>query len=183
MEKELGRVCSLLEISIELMSEREPVQLSERFLRAARSIVGAQFATLALASREGSMSCMQHTITTEEISLLSLAAGQGSALTALAAAERSLRLSGAEAAALANKLPFARNTASLLAVPFATKSELHGLLWLTEKPGGFDSADEQIAQTLTSMLCALYDNLELYGLVQHHAAQLQLRLAQREEAE
>jgi signal transduction histidine kinase/CheY-like chemotaxis protein len=70
---------------------------------------------------------------------------------------------------------------SLLAAPVRTINRVYGFLYFGDKLDDqpFDEIDIQIASALVSEIAIFYENIEQYNLIQHHAAQLQITVAER----
>lgn len=182
----VGRLYALLELSLELAALREPDRLLKQFCAGTRRLFAAQVACVAILDRNEQLVCQLATdgmdpAAAEALAKLSQLEG---ALADALAARRPLRL--ADHACDRPQLPAAHPLVnSLLAVPLLSATRLHGLVWFAGKVDavGFTADDEALATVLARALTLLYENLDLYGLVQHHAAELELEVGRRRQAE
>src|SRR5207302_724098 len=110
--------------------------------------------------------------------------GRAGILGTLLAERRPLRSrsSDAKADGLPPGHPRVRN---FLGVPVASKERVYGWLFFAEKrgEGEFSEEDERLAGMMAAKLAVLYENAVLYDVIQRHAAQLQIEIAERRQAE
>ncbi|MFC5459224.1 EAL domain-containing protein [Massilia niabensis] len=181
------RLATLQEMSLHLAGERKVEGLAQAFLRAAASIVGAdQLALCLLDSDErsvrhlGASGC-------DAAALLHGAVAtrlRGALPGALLDARRPLLL--AEGDALLDALPAGLARAgSFLGLAVRDLHHLHGWIVFARAPGtpAFGPEDARWASALAAQLAVAYENLNLYGVVQRHAAQLQLEATARAHAD
>ena len=179
-----ARLAALEEMSLRLIGERSAEAMIAVFMPAASHIMGADYLALCL-------------LDTGEQSARHLAAhGFDRAAIAGAGPDRS-RLPGSlldEKQALrlhafdgrVSGLP-PRHPAvgAFLGLAVRDQNHLHGWMYWARKPGAapFSREDERIAATLGAQLAVAYENLNLYEVVQRHAAQLQLEATARQQAD
>src|SRR5256885_621737 len=74
---------------------------------------------------------------------------------------------------------------NFLGVPVASKERVYGWLFFAEKrgEGEFSEEDERLAGMMAAKLAVLYENAVLYDVIQRHATQLQIEIAERRRAE
>jgi diguanylate cyclase (GGDEF)-like protein/PAS domain S-box-containing protein len=179
-----ARLTALEEMCLRLSGERRPDALVALFLQAASHILGADHLALCL-------------LESDECSARHLSAhGFDSALIAPHALDRTrlpgallgdpapCRLAGGDPllAALPPGHPVA---GAFLGLPVRDMQHLHGWMYCVRHPGAalFSWEDERIAAALAAQLAAAYENLNLYQVVQRHAAQLQLEATARAQAD
>ncbi|MFL6674592.1 MAG: EAL domain-containing protein [Massilia sp.] len=178
------RLAALEEMCLRLIGERRPDALVAVFLQAASHILGADHLALCL-------------LESDECTVRHLAAhGVDSALVAphaldrarlpgaLLAARAPLRLPGGDPM-LAALPPGHPEPGAFLGLPVRDSQHLHGWMYCVRHPGAapFSNEDERIAATLSAQLAVAYENLNLYQVVQRHAAQLQLEATARAQAD
>lgn len=83
--------------------------------------------------------------------------------------------------AVAKELP----NRAFLGVPVASATQNYGILGFMGKTDGslFTVEDERIAMTMAAALGTLYENVQLYETIQHHAVKLQLEITERKKTE
>jgi signal transduction histidine kinase/DNA-binding response OmpR family regulator len=184
----LQRLSMLIELGQQLATERDPLQLLEKFCHAARKIVGAHYAAVGMLDADGTL---RHFLTSgfdAELTDTAAVVSQVSReiLNILLIERRPVRLSrtGPVTDAL-DFLPQGRPTDSLLVAPILSPSQVYGWLHLADKFEAleFSEADERLAATLTSQVSVAYENARLYEEAQHHAAELQQEVTERKQAE
>ncbi len=81
--------------------------------------------------------------------------------------------------------PACRAARSFLGLPVRCLRNLYGWLYLVRAPSAapFSAEDERWASVLAAHLAVAYENLNLYGVVQRHAAQLQLEATARAQSD
>ena len=92
------------------------------------------------------------------------------------------RSAEAEADGLPPGHPPVRN---FLGVPVASKERVYGWIFFADRRDDveFSEADERLAGMMAARLAVLYENAVLYDVIQRHAAQLQVEIAERRRAE
>jgi len=179
-----ARLAALEALCLQLVGEREVDGLAACFLKAAGRILCADGLALCLFERD-------------ERSVRHLSAqGLDSALVAPHAAN-DLRLPGAlvharEALLLNAGEPLLATLpaqhprpGALLGLAVRDLQHLHGWMYFVRAPGAapFGEEDRRWAAALGAHLAVAYENLNLYGVVQRHAAQLQLEATARARAD
>jgi diguanylate cyclase (GGDEF)-like protein/PAS domain S-box-containing protein len=181
------RLATLQDMSLHLAGERKVEGLAQAFLRAAASIVAAdQLALCLLDSDErsvrhlGASGCDAAAIIGDAVATRLRGALPG----ALLDARRPLLLPAGDP--LLASLPGGlANAGSFLGLPVRDLHHLHGWIVLTRAAGApaFNLEDASWASALATQLAVAYENLNLYGVVQRHAAQLQLEATARAHAD
>lgn len=176
-----SRFAGLIELNVQLASERDPLVLFERVCAGARSLLGAKYSFLAIADRLDSNAPKMWT------SGLGLSAGSrqinrideglpGEAYLKRCPVRASR--SGKASVNLGPGLPAAK---SAVAVPINSLTRTYGWLCLVDKLGSsrFDANDERMLSTLGAQVGRIYENGSLYLEVQEHAAQLLIEMEER----
>ncbi len=161
------RLSALLDLSLEVARQRDPVRLLEIFCGAARNILNVHLTAIGIVGTDGR--------TVEHLVERKSAQANGSFSHAAMRAEIERALSSQQAY---------RDETRLL-VPLVSHLEPLGWLYAGERQGGapFTADDEEILQTIAAQLSVAYDNLRLYDMVQRHAARLELEVAERKKAQ
>jgi diguanylate cyclase (GGDEF)-like protein/PAS domain S-box-containing protein len=183
-DRRSARLAALEQICLQLSGERRAPSLVARFLQAASEVLDAdQLAVCLLESDECSVRHLAaHGF--DGALLLPCALDRTRLPGALLAARAPQRLAGAapELAALPQGHPV---PGAFLGLPVRDLHHLHGWMYCVRHPGAapFSSEDERIAAALAAQLAVAYENLNLYQVVQRHAAQLQLEATARAQAD
>jgi diguanylate cyclase len=179
-----ARFSALTELNVQLASEREPRVLFEKVCRGARNLLGAKYSVLAV-SAPGDATIHASSgvdVATASSGGLEVSAGL---LGRVASERRPLRVSSGHGGAIDVGLPECYPAArAFLAAPVASLTESFGWLCLADKVGAeeFNAEDELILSVLGAQSGRIYENSRLYFEVQHHAAQLQVEMDERERA-
>lgn len=177
----LARLGMLIQLGQQLASEHEPVEVLQKFCRAARDIVGAQEAAVGVFESDGQTLSHQFRcdaageMTSDTSDLFCPQA----AIKKVIERRKPLRLTEVD--------EFLRSgtTRSFLGAPLLASEGVCGWVCLTNKIGTeeFSEADERLAATLSTQVWIAYQNAKLYSDAQRHAAQLQAEIVERKQAE
>ncbi|MBQ5965804.1 EAL domain-containing protein [Massilia sp. ZL223] len=179
-----ARLSELERLCLTLVGERRVDALASAFLDAARRVLDADVAAVCL--QESTERGVRH-LETRGIdgALLQAAALDDAHLPgALLRVRAPLRLSQGDS--LLDSLPFAHPPlAHLLGLQVHDLQHPLGWLYCGRGPGArpFTDEEERWATALAAQLAVAYENLNLYEVVQRHAAQLQLEAIARAEAD
>nr|WP_315397943.1 EAL domain-containing protein [uncultured Duganella sp.] len=176
------RLTALIELGIELGTERDPRALVEIGCRVAQNICVSKYACIGVLEAGA-----------DELTYYA-SCGAGVPIRALAQAPRAGVLRGL----LEQRLPCRINDLdgdpariglpaghppvhSFLGVPIASRERTHGWLYLVDKLGadGFSEVDERVAATVAAQISVAYENLLLYDEIKRHHAQLTLDMTAR----
>jgi diguanylate cyclase (GGDEF)-like protein len=172
-----SRFAALIDLNVQLASERDPAMLLPRVCAGARKLLGAKYAVLAIVDGEGG--------TPAQVWSSGIEAGgpdhlrqfrPSGGLTARVLEGAQPLRARATGAPLELGLPADFPPAdSALAVPLSSLTRSYGWLCLADKVGSeeFDSDDERMLGTLGAQVGRIYESGMLYQQVQRHAAQLQ----------
>ncbi|MFC3456961.1 two-component system response regulator [Massilia haematophila] len=179
-----ARLAALEDMCLHLAGEREVEGMVAVFLQAAGRILGAD--ALALCLYESDERSVRHLSAQGlDAALLAPVAGNDLRLPgALANARAPLRLE--QSNPLLATLPGGHPPCgAFLGLAVRDLHHLHGWIYFLRAPGKapFDADDEHWAAALGAHLAVAYENLNLYGVVQRHAAQLQLEATARARAD
>jgi diguanylate cyclase (GGDEF)-like protein len=165
------RLSAVIELGLELASERDPGQLVELCCRGAQDILSAQRAAVGILRDDGSG--------LEHLAVPGSGAPAPAALSALLPATGVL--GEVVASGSARKIPAAGSEPARLVVPVRSPQRIYGWAWFEGRLGarGFSEEDEHFAVTLAAQLGLSYENLLLYKETQRHAAALQNEVAER----
>jgi diguanylate cyclase (GGDEF)-like protein/PAS domain S-box-containing protein len=178
------RLAALEQMCLRLIGERRPQALVEVFLQAASHILDAD--CLALCLLESDETHVRHLAAhgVDHQLLAPHALDRARLPGALLAARAPLRLNGS-APQLAELPPGHPRPGAFLGLPVRDPQQLHGWMYCVRRPGAapFTFDDERIGATLGAQLAVAYENLNLYQVVQRHAAQLQLEATARAQSD
>ena len=181
------RLATLRDMSLHLAGERKVEGLAQAFLRAAAGIMGAgQMVLCLLESDERRVRHLAASGCEADDFLPGAVATRlrGALPGALLDAGRPLLLAAGDPLLAGLPAGLAR-AGAFLGLPVRDGRHLHGWIVLARAPGapGFDAGDAGWASALAAQLAVAYENLNLYGVVQRHAAQLQLEATARAHAD
>jgi diguanylate cyclase (GGDEF)-like protein/PAS domain S-box-containing protein len=180
----MAALLALEEICLRLFGERDADTMLDIFATSAGTILGADYLAVCLLDSDGQS---VHRLLARGFDAaplggraLDLAALPG----ALLAASGPLRLHAPDGS-LSALPPSHPAAASFLGLPLRDANHLYGWMYCARRHGAapFSREDERIAATLGAQLSVAHQNLNLYELVQRHAAQLQLEAAARRQAD
>lgn len=179
-----ARFSALTELNVQLASEREPRVLFEKVCRGARNLLGAKYSVLAVTGPDGRVihASSGVDVATEAAARPHVDSGL---LGRVASERRPWRVSNANGSPIEAGLPACYPPArAFLAAPVMSLTQSFGWLCLADKIGAqeFTSEDELILSVLGAQSGRIYENSRLYLEVQHHAAQLQVEIDERERA-
>jgi len=182
-----GRLTALVELGMQLGSERDPGRLLQQFCHAAREIIGARCAVVGI---PGAGNPPYRFLLTSGLDAAAAAlaarlgplAGVLGSVLAGGHCFRTANHSGLEATGVPACFPAAR---ALLAAPLLSPARVHGWVCLLDKVGAdaFTAEDEQIARMLGGQVGRIYENGSLYLDLMHHAARLADEVTERKRAE
>ena len=178
------RLRALINLSLQLVSLRDPAQLLDAVCRGARELIGARHGLLAV----GEPSERQATQRVASGMAADVAAGLGpirldkGPLARVMTERRPLRLSHLRHTAQAATLPSGHpKVRSLLAAPIASTTTVYGWICLTDKLGAdsFSSGDELLLSLLAALVGRGHENGTFYVKLQHQAAEQLQTLSRR----
>jgi signal transduction histidine kinase len=170
-----------------LATERDTSRLLQRYCDAARKVLGARHAFVALLSDTGHF---ERVFTSGPDAAAAAALGSYRAdkgiLGRLLAELRPIRLGDDSPEVEIGGLPPNHPPMhTLLAVPIRSTGRLYGALYLGDKLGAdqFSEDDEQVIATLAAQLAIAYENARWRDEIQDHAEQLHQEIVERKQAE
>ncbi len=184
------RLARLLELELNLSSERNLEEILAVFCRTARNIMRCKFAAVGMLAAEGKR--LQHFAASgldkDVRTRLAELPGDTGVLGEVVATGKPLRIhAGAEHRARLGLPDFHPPVTSLLAVPVPVRTALpiSGWIYFADKLGAdvFNGEDEQFASTLSAQLALAYGNLMLFEEIQQRAATLEVEVAERRRAQ
>ncbi len=165
LEASNARFAALLELNIQLASDRDPHILLERACTGARDLIGSRYALLAVMEDAGNGIRL---FTTSGINFGGIAPPpplfDSGPLGDVVANRRPWRARGMDGKNVDGGLPPGYPPArAVLAVPLVTRTRALGWLCLAEKIGadGFDEDDERLLCGLGALVGRIYENVEL----------------------
>lgn len=181
------RLNTLIELSLQLGSERDPARLLQSFCHAARTIIGARHAMVCTAGEENQKSrrCYTSGIDAGTAALPGDMAPEPGILDAWLAEGRPRRLHNLQGdPRLVGLPPDYPPVHTFLGVPIVSPTRSYGWLCCTDKMGGqaFSAEDERLAGILAAQVGRIYENGKLYAEIHRHAAELEKEIAERKAA-
>jgi len=187
-ESVVPRLDAMIELGLQLASERDPQQLLGNFCAAARKVIGAKYATVGVLDKEDqSLRYLFASGMSPEIAArLGLARQQTAIPTAILSERQSHRLHGLSGNPQAVGLPIDHPPVhSFLCAPIVSPDRVYGWLCLADKLGAteFNDEDEGLAQIMAAQVGRIYENGSLYAEVKLYVAQLEAEAAERKRAQ
>jgi PAS domain S-box-containing protein len=182
------KLTTLLEMSQQLASERDPLKLMNEYCRAAKEIIGTKWNALGVLSEDNQTLQHFHTIGLDDeiAKRLSPPSHVEGIFGKLLQDRRSYRIritdGDPQAAGWPPDFP---DLSSCLSLPIILQERVYGWICLANKLGAdeFSDEDEQLAVTLVAQMAAAYENATLYSEARHRTAELEREIAEREQAE
>lgn len=172
------RLAALIAINLQLASEREPRQLLEKVCHAARDLIGAKYALLAVENKDriniGYVATSgMYGATADRLGHPALREG----VVGRAAAERMpYRLADVGGPPENVGLPSSHPPVhSFLVAPIVSLAHVYGWICLTDKLGAdeFSEEDEQLLAIHAAQVGRVYENGNLYAELHRHATRLE----------
>jgi PAS domain S-box-containing protein len=182
------RLTALVDLGLELGSERDPQQLLQKFCHGVREIIGARYAIVGILDTNslGLRYFFTSGMDAETANRLgSPDPGRGGPGTVFRES-RCLRLHNPGGHPVAIDFPSSYPPLhSWLGAPIVSPSRVYGWLGLLNKVGAeaFSDEDERLAGTLAAQVGRIYENGSLYSDVLHHSMKLAEEVAERKLAE
>ncbi len=177
------RLAALVELNLQLASERNPHQLLNNVCHGARELIGAEYAALAVRDNHSEK---LHYFTTSGISAEhsgdlkpdTLGGGILGEVMYTNSIRRYEDIDSSMKTGLPDGYPECRN---LIAVPVTSLTRTYGWLCLTNKIGEekFNDEDEQLLGILCAQTGRIYENGSLYSKIRFHSSQLEQEISRR----
>jgi len=179
-----ARLSELERMCLTLVGERRVEALAAAFVDAARRVLNADCVALCLIDRSESSVCHLNAWGVDGALLHDFALHGNDLPAMLLRARAPVRLAGDDA--LLATLPAGHPPVGyLLGLQVHDLHHPHGWLYCGRSPDAapFSDEEERWATALTAQLAVAYENLNLYDVVQRHAAQLQLEATARADSD
>src|SRR5882762_9377367 len=186
LQRIASRLSAIIEVGMEMTAERNPARLVELFFAAACDIIDSKYAAIGMLDEHEEALRFIYSKGIEASIYRNADGGRAGILGALLAGRRQARGQGTDARMGADELPPGHPLVhNFLGIPVASKERVYGWLYFADKrgEGGFDEEDERLAAMMAAKLAVLYENAVLYDVIQRHAAELQVEIAERRRAE
>jgi signal transduction histidine kinase/CheY-like chemotaxis protein len=171
------RLSALIELGLELASERDPQRQLDRFCSSARSIIGSSYAALGILD-EGKQSIRTFVVSPhdpEKKSNHNIPPAYHGVLGTVLTLRRPLRLRNPfSEVGVMDLSPDGSPISSFLCVPLLSPTDVYGWLYLLDKLGAeeFSAEDERLAITLAAQVAVAYENVMLYETAARNAEEL-----------
>ena len=178
------RLTELIDLGLQLGSERDVRQLLQSFCHAAREIIGARCAAVGVLNGDGSQ--LRHYMTSgldaATAARLGTPGPRQAVLGAVLKECRCYRLHDPGGLAVSAAFP---PVYSFLGAPIVSPAHVYGWLCLIDKVGAaeFSAEDERLAGVLAAQVGRIYENGSLYADLLRRTAALEQEVAERKRAE
>jgi diguanylate cyclase (GGDEF)-like protein/PAS domain S-box-containing protein len=186
LQAALARLAALHDLNLRLSSERDNDVLLADVCRGARELLGARFAVIAVRDKYGAQDirCAHSGIDSADKPLPcpSLDRGVCGSVMSERRARRLVNPSGDPAAVGLG--PYYPRLETALIAPVVSLTHVYGWICLADKVGAaqFTEDDERALSILAAQVGRIYESGSLYALVQRHARQLEIQIAERNRA-
>jgi PAS domain S-box-containing protein len=182
------RLDAMVELGLQLASERDPQRLLASFCGSSRKIIGAKYAVIGVLDNEDrSLRYLFSSGMSQENAALLSSPQQRMAVPEEILSERQpRRLHGLAGDPQLVGLPREHPPVhSYLCAPIASPDRVYGWLCLADKIGAaeFNDEDEGLSQVLAAQVGRIYENSSLYAEVKSYAERLEKEAAERRRAE
>jgi PAS domain S-box-containing protein len=178
------RLAALIDINLQLASERDPKQMLRSVCADARDLLAAKHALLAVGTRNTGTDVFA--VTSGMGAELAARLGSPNLLEGVVgnvyAERKSRRMANVHGDLRALGLPLHYPTMrSLLVAPIVSLAHVYGWICLTDKigVGEFSAEDERLLGILAAQVGRIYENGSLYGEITQHAVKLEAEIEQR----
>jgi PAS domain S-box-containing protein len=184
-----ARSAALIDLGLQLGSEHDLPRLLQSFCHAARKIIGARYAIANVTHGDGAAASryfFTSGMDAQTVSRLGLLEPMGKGIATVLGETRCLRLVNPGGDPVAVGFPSSYPPIhSWLGAPIVSPGRIYGWLGLIDKIGteAFSDEDERVAGILTAQLGRIYENGSLYANLRHHAAELEVKVAERNRLE
>jgi signal transduction histidine kinase/CheY-like chemotaxis protein len=184
LQRITSRLSTLVEVMMDMMSERDPARMVKKFFQAACRIIESDYAAVGVLD-EGERT-VKHLFTKDiDAGLYDRRARTGLPGSLLSEYSFLRRVADTATQGLEGFPPGHPVVREILGGPLLFRDRACGWIYFARKTGGarFSEEDERIAATMAEMLAPLYEHVTLYDAIQRHAAGLQIEVQQRKRAE
>jgi signal transduction histidine kinase/DNA-binding response OmpR family regulator len=181
-----ARLSTLVQAGFDLLQERDAEQVARHCFDAACNIIGSTNAAIVLFDDDPTKIRFVFTKGIDSALFGTPGARLPEWLRALSLEHHAIRLRPVQSGDALPGFPSQHPAvSSYLGVPIATTDQTYGWLYFVNRLGAaeFSDDDERIAVTLALQAALLQENFSLYDMLQNHAVQLQLEVAERLNAE
>jgi signal transduction histidine kinase/CheY-like chemotaxis protein len=171
------RLSALIELGLELASERDPQRQLDRFCSSARSIIGSSYAALGILDdeKQSIRIFVASTHDPEKKRNHYIPPAYHGVLGTVLTERRPVRLrTPFSDVGVLDLSPDGSPVSSFLCVPLISPTDVYGWLYLVDKLGAeeFSADDERLARTLAAQVTIAYENVVLYETAARNAEEL-----------
>ena len=178
------RLTALIELGLNLATERDPARLFKVGCHAMQNICTAKYAMIGILDEAGAQLKHFYCRGLDDVALARLGrTTPGAGILGMLLDSRAPHLINGldgdpQALGMAPNHPPVH---SFLGVAIASGERIYGWLYVVDKLGasGFDETEKQAAATIAAQVAVAYENLILYEAIQRHHNELQLEVAER----
>jgi len=182
------RLQALIDVALQLASEKQHDVLLGRFCDSARSLIACKYALVGITPENGHEGGSLHVagLDLELNPIMRDGKAINAAISSILESGQPIRLTNSggdpKQLALPSDCP---SFDSLLAAPIKSLSDTYGWLCLFHRLGApeFSAEDEHLAGILGALAGRIYENGRMYSMVRRHAARLEQEIAERTKAE
>ena len=184
LHRVVSHLAVLIEISMEMTSERNPARLVELAFVAACEIIESDYAAIGMLEGEGQG--LRHLFTKGVPAGIFAGDARGGIFDSILNGRRLIRWRGGAAQAMQPELPQGHpRVRNFLGAPILLKGQAQGWIYFAGKRGGqeFNEEDEHLLDILVKKLTLHYENSIMYSSAQEHARELQVEAVKLRQAE
>lgn len=177
-----NRLYGLSKLSLEMLSITEANKLLGFFLDNAKKIMGAKYAVLGILqeNKKELRYFFVNKINPEEQLKLGKSLMSSTFVKQLIKGRKVLKINDARKLSLNKFLPGHPAVKCVLGAPIYTRARFYGFLYFADKTDKtvFHAEDESLIVTLVTEIAALYENLELYSIIQQYTMTLEVEMGE-----
>ncbi|HKW38640.1 MAG TPA: EAL domain-containing protein [Burkholderiales bacterium] len=185
LQRIVSRLSAIIDVGMEISSERQPKRLVELFFAAACDIIDSRYAAIGMLDEQEYALKFVFAKSLDAQVFQDADRSRKGLLGALLAGGGPVRGKGGSGRADEALPPGHPEVRNFLGVPVASKERVYGWMLFADSRGGseFGEEDACLASMMATRLAVLYENAVLYDVIQRHAAQLQVEISERRHAE
>jgi diguanylate cyclase (GGDEF)-like protein/PAS domain S-box-containing protein len=187
LQRITAKLSALIEVGMEMTSERDPERLVKLFFAGACDIVDSKIAAAGVLDEQETSLRYVVAQGVDPVILREGAkpGGEDNFLVKLLAGHPPIRARSASSADDGGLPAGHPPVESFLGVPIASPERVYGWLYFANRKGAksFTEEDERLALIMAQKLALVYEHALLYDVIQRHAAKLQIEVGERKRAE
>ncbi len=178
-----GRLCALIELSLDLSSERDIEKMFQQFVDGSRKIIGSEYCVLGVLKTNGQRHLKYYFVSTDKSDTIKqdkypeINVGF---IQEILSSKKTIVINDIKKHDMSMLgHPIEKN---IVGIPILTPGILYGFLYFSDKANNaeFNQVDVELIENLARNIAIKYENYDLYDIIQRHAAKLQISITEKE---